>query len=214
MKAKYWLLVAVIKAVSSARIHQYANTPQGLLRQSTDGGALGSVLRLRGAEDPQHQLPFWVQLRERFTSIGSSPSSSSPSSVVVVDHRNRGRGMSAVGLVARALKNGLMQSGARVRRRGLLALLAVVCVFSVVGATTSGVVSRPWGGWHTSTRNLVVEPSAEADGGDASPPGRGSNSSERRRRLLKTPQFPLAYMPWWKALRDRRKVKGDSGSRP
>lgn len=221
MKAKVWkapvilLLVAVNKVISTANLHQVpalatapSNTQPGRLRRRNNGDALASVLRLRGAEEPQQQPPpattFWEQLRERFTSGGSSPSGS----VVVLDHRSS-QIMSALGgQVTRALKNGLMQSGARVRRRGLLALLAVACVLSVIGATTSGVVSRPWRGWHTSSPLDVVGTNEDvADGNISGTSGLSSNSSERRRRLLKTPRFPLAYMPWWKALQDRRKVR-------
>ena len=209
------LLVAANKVVSSTPIALTTtprNTQAGLRVRSN---ALASVLRLRGVDEPQQQPPpattFWGQLRERFTSADNIPASSDPSSTVVVVHHKSNRSMSALaGQVARALKNGLMQRGARVRRRGLLALWAVACVLSVVGASNSGVVSRPWGGWHRSTPNLpVVETRTDvADSGDiSSKPGKGSNSrSERRRRLLKTPRFPLAHISWWKALQDRRKV--------
>lgn len=235
MKAKYWkahliFLLAVNKVVSSANFQQVSlaatpgNTHPGLLR--SNGGALASALRLRarGAEEPQQQPPpattFWGQLRERFTSVDSSPASSDPSSSVVIsDHTSirRTSSMSALGdQVARALKNGLMQSGARVRSRGLLALLTVACILSVVGATASGVVSRPWGAWHRSAPNLpVVETSTEVDTANeeistSSKSGKGRHS-ERRRRLLKTPRFPLAHISWWKAVQDRRKVSGTAG---
>lgn len=228
MKAKHWkahlilLSVAVNKVVSSTPI-PLATTPRNtqpglLLRRSN--GALASVLRLRGADEPQQQPPpatnFWGQLRQRFISADSIPASSDPpSSTIVVDHGNRGSMSALVRTVVRALKNGLMHSGARVRSRGLLALLAVACVLSVVGATTNGVVSRPWGGWHRSTPILPVETSTDvADGDIGSTSTMGSNSrSERRRRLLKTPRFPLAHISWWKALQDRRKVSRTAGER-
>lgn len=216
MKSKDWkaqlilLLVVVNKVVSSAN---FPTQP----RQFSNGGALASVLKLRGAEERQQPPPtttFWGQLRERFTREGGSPPSGDQSgSIVVLDHRSNRHCMSAV---ARALTNGLMQSGARVRRTGLLALLAVACILSVVGAATGGGVAQPWRGWQRSAPKLpavVVETSAEdvADGDISSTSGKGSSSSERRYRLLKTPRFPLAYMPWWKALQDRRNVSGTAG---
>lgn len=223
MKTERWkahailLLLAVNEVVSSANFHQVpslasitTNTQSGLMRLGRrSNGALASVLRLRGAEGPRQEPPpattFREQLRERFKSVGSS---NPPSSSVVLDRGSNRRGMSALaGRVARVVKNGLMQSGSKVRRRGLLALLAVACVLSVVGATTSGVVSRPWGRWHESTQNLaVVGPSADVDNTDAS--STSGKGSERRRRLLKMPRFPLAYMRCWKALQDRHKVRG------
>lgn len=200
---------------------------------SSSSGALASVFRLRGADEPQHSprpTTFLRQLRDRFTSASSS---SGANSVVLDRPSSRNSGVVALlHTAARALKGRLMHRGAGVRGRGWLALVAVACILSVVRATASSAVgSRPWvWGRRISGRNLavVVTDTDVAEGDEherlSTTPAKspmlsswrerrasrkvrmGDNDGERRRRLLMTPRFPLAYMPWWKALQGRRKV--------
>lgn len=126
--------------------------------------------------------------------------------------------------IATVLKSGLAQSGTGMRRRGstmAAVIVGVVCFLSVAAANT---VSRPTG-W--ASRRITRDPSS-ATAAVVSPPdavgechsrrprillplsrGLGRRGKEReagRNRLLKAPRFPLAYISWWKALKDRQQV--------
>lgn len=204
-------------------------------RCGSSSSALASVFRLRGADEPQYSprpTTFLGQLRDRFTSA----SSSKVNSVVLDCPSSRNSGVAALlHQAARAVKGRLMHSGAGVCGRGWLALVAAACILSVVRATASSAVgSRPWVWGRRSSGSsghnlaVLVTDTDVAEGDEheglsstpaksrmlsswrerrASRKGRmGNNDGERRRRLLMTPRFPLAYMPWWKALQDRRKV--------
>lgn len=126
--------------------------------------------------------------------------------------------------VARVLKDGLAQSGAGARRGStiVIVILGVACILSVAAANT--IVSHPagwvrWGARSTNSNSTIVEVVAdpldvgvEGDAGKSrllsslKGLGRRGPVAGSERLLAKAPRFPLAYVPWWKAVQDRRKV--------
>lgn len=203
------------------------------------GSALASVFRLtrKIVEQPSSQQPsstFLARLQDRLHVIshGSRKSDNGSGSGRRLTHRNNAiantatssAGASAfLNRIARALKDGLAQSGAGVRRGSTIAviILGVACILSVAAANT--IVSHPagwigWGAKNTNSNSTMAAVAAPLDGGVEGDAGRSRLMSSLKglgrrgqaggsgRLLAKAPRFPLAYVPWWKAVQDRRKV--------